>query len=64
MSGFHFLSEHRPGKEGTKPDTLACPPEHQPQDSGDARAVHQNQIVLKQYNLGKGVSVPRRFRDR
>ena len=50
LSRFDFKITYRPGKQGTKPDSLTRRSEDLPKE-GDQRLTHQSQVVLKSKNL-------------
>ena len=55
LSEFNFKIQYRPGKQGTKPDSLTRRVGDLPEDDKDDRRQFQNQVVLKQRHLDKGV---------
>ena len=61
LSEFQFKIQYRPGKQGTKPDSLTCRAGDLP-DSKDERTQHQHQVVLKPANLGEDVLKASRLR--
>ena len=58
LSEFGFHIEYRPGKQGTKPDSLTRRSADLPQGGDDERKQFQHQVVLKPHNLGTGVLPP------
>ena len=56
LSEFNFLITYRPGKQGTKPDSLTRRSQDLPLGIGDARNKFQHQVLLKQVHLDKGVN--------
>ena len=54
LSEFQFQIQYRPGKQGTKPDSLTRRPGDKP-EADDERTKHQHQVMLKPANLGQGV---------
>ncbi|KAL2444003.1 Transposon Tf2-6 polyprotein [Exophiala dermatitidis] len=61
LSEFHFQIQYRPGKQGTKPDSLTRRPGDKPTDPQDERLRHQQQVILKPHNLGQGLMPPTRL---
>jgi len=61
LSEFHFQIQYRPGKQGTKPDSLTRRPGDKPEDLNDERLKHQQQTMLKPINLSEGVLPPERL---
>lgn len=55
LSEFQFKIQYRPGKQGTKPDSLTRRTADLPDGVDDERMQHQQQVVLKPANLGEGV---------
>jgi hypothetical protein len=56
LSEFQFQIQYRPGKQGTKPDSLTRRPGDKPTDPHtDERELYQQQVLLKPCSLGKGV---------
>lgn len=55
LSEFNFKIEYRPGKQGTKPDSLTRRPGDLPDDDSDPRRLFQNQTILKKGHLSTGV---------
>lgn len=55
LSEFQFQIQYRPGKQGTKPDSLTRRPGDQPVE-GDERIAHQRQTILKGTNLADGMA--------
>ena len=55
LSEFNFRITYRPGKQGTKPDSLTRRAGDLPDSYNDARNQHQHQTILKPAHLGKGV---------
>jgi hypothetical protein len=51
LSQFHFFIRHRPGKQSAKPDALTRRSQDLPADASDTRLQHQNQTLLKEYQL-------------
>lgn len=51
LSEFNFKITYRPGKQGTKPDSLTRRPGDIPEGVDDPRLQHQNQIVLKDHMI-------------
>ena len=61
LSEFQFKIQYRPGKQGTKPDSLTRRPGDIPESEQDARVQHQHQVVLKPANLGEGILPAKRL---
>ncbi|TKA43710.1 hypothetical protein B0A49_13608, partial [Cryomyces minteri] len=55
LSEFDFIIKYRPGKQGTKPDSLTRRSGDLPENDEDDRVRHQQQTVLKPHNLEEGV---------
>ena len=55
LSEFNFRITYRPGKQGTKPDSLTRRVGDLPENEEDDRRQHQNQILLKPQHLEKGI---------
>lgn len=56
LSEFNFKISYRPGKQGTKPDSLTRRVGDLPVDANDDRHAYQNQVMLKQKHLSKGMT--------
>jgi hypothetical protein len=54
LAEFHFQIRYRPGKQGTKPDSLTRRSADLP-DKDDERSLFQNQTLLKPENLSYGM---------
>ena len=55
LSEFNFKITYRPGKQGTKPDSLTRRPGDLPEREDDDRRQYQSQVILKQQHLDEGV---------
>jgi transposase InsO family protein len=55
LAEFNFIIAYRPGKQGTKPDSLTRRPGDAPEDPKDPRFLYQRQTVLKDKNLEPGM---------
>ena len=55
LSEFNFKISYRPGRQGTKPDSLTRRTGDLPEGKDDARHQYQNQIILKHNHLDEGV---------
>ena len=55
LSEFNFKISYRPGKQGTKPDSLTRRTGDLPCDDSDERRRYQQQILLKPGNLEPGI---------
>ena len=55
LSEFNFKISYRPGKQGTKPDSLTRRVGDLPENANDDRHQYQNQIMLKDKHLDIGV---------
>ena len=55
LSEFNFKITYRPGRQGTKPDSLTRRTADLPANKSDERRVYQQQIMLKSKNLDEGV---------
>ena len=55
LSEFNFRITYRPGKQGTKPDSLTRRIGDLPEDDNDERRQFQHQIMLKAKHLDQGV---------
>ena len=56
LSQFNFVIRYRPGKQGTKPDSLTRRSQDLPTDTSDPRRQYQFQTILKRENLTPGMS--------
>ena len=55
LSEFNFRITYRPGRLGTKPDSLTRRPGDLPEEHGDARHQFQHQTIIRDYNLSRGM---------
>src|ERR1035437_10120762 len=62
LSRFNFKITYRPGKSGGKPDALTRRSGDLPRE-GDSRLQHQNQTLLKPWNLDPGMTPPLQILD-
>ena len=56
LSQFNFKITYRPGKQGTKPDSLTRRSQDMPSDQSDQRLQYQHQVILKAHNLEPGMT--------
>ena len=55
LSEFNFRITYRPGKQGTKPDSLTRRVGDLPENNSDDRTQYRYQTILKDNNLDKGI---------
>ncbi len=55
LSEFNFKISYRPGRQGTKPDSLTRRTGDLPENDQDDRRQYQNQVMLKSKHLDEGV---------
>ncbi len=55
MAEFNFRITYRPGKSGTKPDSLTRRPGDLPEDASNSHHLYQHQTVLKRKNLDQNM---------
>ena len=55
LAEFNFQITYRPGRQGTKPDSLTRRPGDLPEGAEDPRVAYQQQTILKEENLDTGV---------
>ena len=55
LSEFNFKISYRPGRQGTKPDSLTRRTEDIPANADDDRTQYQRQVLLKEKHLEEGV---------
>ena len=58
LSEFNFKINYRPGKQGTKPDSLTRRSADTTMEEDDARRDYQRQVILKTHNLEQGMLPP------
>lgn len=51
LAEFNFVINYRPGKQGTKPDSLTRRSGDLPHSTEDPRVKYQNQVMLKPHNI-------------
>lgn len=62
FSEFQFKIHYRPGKQGTKPDSLTRRPGDRPK-AEDERSLYQHQTLLKPENLSRGMLPPKKLQS-